>query len=162
MRTRPIQTFAIPVTFRAYGIAEVEANSLDNAVKRAVAQTILPDMVDLDGLYTVDTSIRDADASLDPMFETKNMTHQLLELPRRLNGERLLNHYGVAVSFHLAGVVHIDAESLDDAITIAEADTPLPLTVQQVYDYTIDIEADTRYHGAQRIPFLDCVLTEMK
>lgn len=155
--TPDTQLFRIPVTFQAYGIVNVEADSLEDAMLRATDETLLPDSIDLDGGYVIDDVALTANPPIiEPMFGADKMTHDLIELPRKPVGERLFDHYGVAVSFTLAGVVDIEALTLADAIAIAEGDNPLPTRVRHVYDYAIT--PDTVDHGKQHIPFFDNLL----
>lgn len=159
MNTTDKQTFHIPVSFAAFGIADVKAGSFESACQRAIDKEIIPPMFDMDGGYYIEQHpLRDKTAlqswlDAETSGEAKPIGGTGAIRKHSPNLQLQLEHYGVAVTFRLAGVVHIQATTLEEALDIAANDEPLPFYVRPWENPSL--VPDAIDHGKQNINLYD-------
>lgn len=153
MNPTDTQTFHIPVSFDVFGIASVNADSFETACQRAIDQEIIPPVFDMDGFYAVEDYFLHKDGEVEHWVarETsdKALTIAQTKQLKAYTPTLTLPHYGVAVKFRLAGVVRIQAATLEEALDIAICDEPLPRHV--ILWSRPELITDAIDHGKQNI-----------
>lgn len=166
MNTPKTQTYRIPVTFSAFGIANVVGDTFTgtfaDAAQKAVEDAILPVMFDVDGGHYVEQdALRDPQAldrwlggnephALTPITETRAL--------KRAIDTVTLKDTGIAVTFRLGGIVDIEASSIEDAIKRVAEEEIIPTHV--FLSEHPRLVPDAFDHGKQTIHLYDYQFVE--